>query len=351
MQQNAKMRIKKVVVYSVVGFLLGLIAGFISTIIDDSNHIDRLSISLSGSVLGMTLGFQFGYLEEFVWRSFSRKVKFSTFFLVQFLTYLSLIILWLIIILTIENVLNGQMSFFEGMAHYISEENFLRDIVFAAIMTIILIIIGKLKMLYNSVDLFSLLTGKYYYPEEETRVIMFTDLVGSTTLAEEMGAIKYSNFLQHYFYNVSESITAWGGTVYQYVGDGIVISWKEKRRKNSQNAINCYFDMVSILKSKRELYLEKYGSAPSFRAGIHKGSIITTLVGERTKELAFHGDTVNTAARIEELCKNFNRSCLVSEEIIHDIENPDQYKIEKIGEVSLRGKLKPLQLFSIEKQQ
>ncbi|NNF36432.1 MAG: adenylate/guanylate cyclase domain-containing protein [Saprospiraceae bacterium] len=349
MQQIAKMRIKKVITYSIVGFVLGLTAGFISTLLDDSNRVDRVFISLSGGLLGLTLGFQFGYLEEFVWRSISRKVSFVTFTIVQSLTYLILIILWLILVLTIENIVNDKMDIFEGMAHYISKENFLRDIIFAAIMTIILIIIGKLKMLYNSVDLFSLLTGKYYYPEEETRVIMFTDLVGSTTLAEEMGAIKYSNFLQHYFSNVSESITAWGGTVYQYVGDEIVISWKDKRKNNSQNAINCHFDMLRIIENKRKLYLDTYGSVPRFRSGIHKGTIITTLVGERTKELAFHGDTVNTTARIEELCKKFNCSCLVSEEIIRDITVSDQFKVDKISDVAIRGKSKSLQLFSIEK--
>ena len=351
MQQITKMRIKKVFNYSLVGFFLGLLAGFISTLLDTSNIFDRVFISFLGSLLGLILGFQIGYLEEFIWRSFSRRVSFITFTFIQAFSYLLLIVLWLILFLTIENIVNEDMEFFEGMVHYLFKENFLRDILLSALMALILILFGKIRMLYNSIDLFRLLTGKYYYPEEEIRVIMFTDLVGSTTLAEKMGAIKYSNFLQHYFFNISEPISAWGGRVYQYAGDGIIISWKEKRKNCSLNAINCHFDMQEVIKKKRNLYIDAYGSIPRFRSGIHKGSIITTLVGERTKKLAFHGDTVNTASRIEELCKKYNRSCLVSEEIIKDIIIPEKFHIDNIGEVSLRGKLKPLQLYSVERSE
>ncbi len=93
---------------------------------------------------------------------------------------------------------------------------------------------GKNKIAYNQFD-WALYESPhfdiYYYPEEEIRTIMFVDLAGSTSIAEELGTIRFSSFLQDWFSDISESIFAWHGYVYQYLGDGFILSWRKNHAR------------------------------------------------------------------------------------------------------------------------
>ena len=166
----------------------------------------------------------------------------------------ALIIFWLIIAVSIEHVIMDGMSFRQGVSIYINEEDIARDTLFAMIMAMVLIIIGKIRLLHYTPELLSLFTGKYYYPEEEVRTIMFVDLAGSTSIAEELGTIRFSSFLKDWFSDISESIFAWRGQVYQYLGDGFILSWRKKYDKSGIFPINCFYDMQRIINEKQEYY-------------------------------------------------------------------------------------------------
>jgi adenylate cyclase len=333
-------------IFSIIGAVLGSIAGYISTLMDSVDFNHTLSITIAGGILGFIVAIEVGVLEEFVWFPLSKKVGFAFFSALQFFIYLISIVFWLLIVLSTEHVINDGMTFFDGIELYVREEDFFRDIVFAGLTTMVLIIFGKLRMLNSGKDLLNLFTGKYYYPEKEVRIIMFVDLVGSTTFAERMGALKFSSFLKDCFTDISESISAWHGEVYQYVGDGLVVSWSNDPR-NNLNALKCFFSMKRVLREKQEYYTINYDVTPSFRCGIHEGEVITTWVGDKKKELAFHGDTINTAARIQSMCKVYHKECLVSSELIKNISLPDHIKTEPIGEVTLVGKSNSLDLYTV----
>jgi len=70
-------------------------------------------------------------------------------------------------------------------------------------------------------------------------------------------------------------------------------------------------------------------------------------VGTVKKELAFHGDVINSASRIQSLCNNYNASLLISEAILDQI-NTDLINYEEIKEdFVLKGKQKKLKVFKI----
>jgi adenylate cyclase len=334
-------------IFAIMGSLLGLGAGYISTLMDDAGGFEAIFTTIYGAALGIILGFQFGFLEEFIWQPLTRKVGFLYFSILQFFTYLGLIILWLIIVISLGHVINTDQRFYESMQWYLNEEDFIRDVIFANLMTMLLIVIGKLRMLHSSKQLLGFFTGQYYYPEQEVRVIMFVDLIGSTTLAEQLGPLTFSKFLQDCFSDISESIYAWHGEVYQYVGDGIVVSWRGKSRDCSFNSICCYFNISKKIEERMEYYSSSYNSIPRFRAGIHKGEVIITWVGDKKKELAFHGDTINSAARIQSMCKVYDAECLVSGILMNGVSLPKDIKSDSIGDVVPRGKLSSITLFSL----
>ena len=90
---------------------------------------------------------------------------------------------------------------------------------------------------------------------------------------------------------------------------------------------------------------------PYCRAGLHCGPVIVGEMGDFKREIAFLGDTVNTTARIQEACKEYGADLLVSSELLNKLQVPRDYKVTSLGEIRLKGKDKPMELFGIEKSQ
>ena len=70
-------------------------------------------------------------------------------------------------------------------------------------------------------------------------------------------------------------------------------------------------------------------------------------VGEIKREIAYHGDTINTAARIQALCNQYGKDLLISETIAELLTDAEKQKIESIGLMSLRGKENQIRLYAV----
>ena len=60
------------------------------------------------------------------------------------------------------------------------------------------------------------------------------------------------------------------------------------------------------------------------RAGLHCGPVVTGEMGSVKREIVFLGDTVNTAARIKELCRETGDRVLASADLIDRLELPSR---------------------------
>jgi adenylate cyclase len=195
--------------------------------------------------------------------------------------------------------------------------------------------------------LINLFTGKYHRPIEEERIFMFLDMKSSTTIAEALGHIKYFDLLKSYYSDLSDSIVDHGGTIYQYVGDEVVVMWKLGRGQSSA-CINCFLEMKRSLNSKKEQYIANFGVAPTFKAGIHSGLVTSGEIGKIKKEVVFTGDCLNTTARIQGLCNTYQVDLLLSEALIKRIHLDRSMKLVKVDEAYLRGKNETVKLFTLD---
>ena len=198
--------------------------------------------------------------------------------------------------------------------------------------------------------LFNMLIGKYNKPKEESRILMFLDLKDSTTIAEILGHIVYSNFIQDCFIDLNKVLTRHHAQIYQYVGDEAVISWVPKKGFKNNNCINLFFAFQAQLGDRKQYYAEKYNFEPQFKAGVHCGPLMIAEVGTIKKEIAFHGDVINTAARIQGRCNALNALLLVSETVLSNLELSSEFKSISKGEITLKGKESAVNIFAIEKQ-
>lgn len=198
--------------------------------------------------------------------------------------------------------------------------------------------------------LFNMLIGKYRNPTEEDRIFMFIDLKSSTTIAEELGHNKYSKLLQDCFFDLNKIVSRFDGEIYQYVGDEAVISWKLKKGLKSNNCIGLYFAFANQLKRRSKYYIKNYNLEPFFKAGVHGGELIITQVGTIKKELAFHGDVINTTARIQDECNKYDEALLISDELLDQMQLKPKYISKSIGDILLKGKQDKLNIIAINEK-
>ncbi len=195
-------------------------------------------------------------------------------------------------------------------------------------------------------NLWKFLMGKFYTPREEERIFMFLDLQSSTQHAEQLGHIRYSMMIQDCFNDLGVVVEN-EAEIYQYVGDEVILTWKLKNGIRNQNCLNAYYNFKGQLLKKESYYQEKYQRLPFFKAGMHSGIVTVTEVGKYKREIAYHGDTINTAARIQGKCNELGAELLISEELKNQLE-ADHFSYDALGHIPLKGKAQDVLVHAVQ---
>lgn len=193
-----------------------------------------------------------------------------------------------------------------------------------------------------------MLLGHYKNPREEERIFMFLDLKDSTIIAEKLGHHLYSQFIQDCFYDLNEVVLDYAAEIYQYVGDEAVLSWPYQKGLINNNCLGVFFAFEAQRNSRKEDYLKKYGVFPEFKAGLHGGSLMAAEVGFVKKELAYHGDVINTSARIQAACNKYDVSLLISESLLNDLKIDFSTNAKFLGNVLLKGKQEEIRIHAVQ---
>ena len=195
--------------------------------------------------------------------------------------------------------------------------------------------------------IYNLVLGKYHQVKQEERLFLFIDLNDSTDIAEEMGELEYSHFLQDYFYDISEPIARYFGRVYQYVGDEVVVTWPLQKGLRYAVAVRCYFAVQKQIRRYSAYYEKRYGRVPGFKAALHGGTVVVSEVGKYKSEIAYHGDVLNTTARMLGKCHELASDLLVSNWVISQTTMPAYLKADDMGVFQLKGKQQEVQILSV----
>jgi adenylate cyclase len=197
--------------------------------------------------------------------------------------------------------------------------------------------------------LLKFLLGRYHKPTEEKRVFLFMDLKSSTHYAEQLGHFKYSRLIQDCFNDLSASVLKNKAQIYQFVGDEVVLTWEINRNFNAKHCMQCFVDFTNKLASKKEYYMNQYGMLPEFKAGLHAGKVMVAQVGQLKSEIAYHGDAINTASRIQALCNHYQSFLLFSNDFLTLLTEKQVHtiKYQSIGPVAIKGKNKLVDLYRL----
>lgn len=159
--------------------------------------------------------------------------------------------------------------------------------------------------------------------------------------------MKYSHFLQDYFYDISEPIARYFGRVYQYVGDEAVVTWPMKKGLKFAVCLRCFFAIQKQIKRYQQYYLTTYGRTPEFKASLHGGAVVVSEVGKYKSEIAYHGDVLNTTARMLGKCHELESELLVSSSLLQQIEMPKYLSADAMGTFQLRGKQQEVEINAV----
>lgn len=259
-----------------------------------------------------------------------RRLPLAAYFLVKMLYYTVVILGGL----TLTRLLLSPQVQFDAI--------FRSSLVFAVAMSAVGNLVFEMGGLLGFGTLKNLLTGRYIQPRHEQRAFLLIDMKDSTGLAERLGPVPFHELLNDFFRDVSNAALECEGEIHKYVGDEAILTWEGGRALADGECLRCPFVVQDLIERHHKHYLERYGAVPTFRAALHYGEIVAGEIGDVRREIAYVGDTLNTAARLLDAAKEIGRDVLVSDELLTVARLPAGVEAEKLPTLSVRGRAQPL---------
>lgn len=178
--------------------------------------------------------------------------------------------------------------------------------------------------------------------------IMFGDIQGFTSFAENMLPYDVIYVLNLFFQQVGQVIEAHKGRIDAYMGDGFMALFEEGEPEAcALSAVKAGLEILDAIEGIEEYLEDLYQRAFKVRLGLHYGRVVAGNLGvPGNKKLTVVGDAVNTASRVEAANKQAGTQFLVSEETFCLVE--PQVEVGRKVQLSLPGKSGEYILYEIK---
>jgi adenylate cyclase len=178
--------------------------------------------------------------------------------------------------------------------------------------------------------------------------VLFTDVRGFTTIAESSDPDALMHQTSRYFTALTKAFLAEAGTVDKFIGDAVMVFWNAPNSQPDHVERACRAALAGRMASEQlNAQFDAEGLQPFFtRFGIHVGEAVVGNLGsaERMNYTAL-GSTVNLAARLEGLNKEYGTAILASEDVYSRARHGFRFK--EIGAVIAKGMTKETQIYEL----
>jgi adenylate cyclase len=168
--------------------------------------------------------------------------------------------------------------------------------------------------------------------------ILFTDVTNFTGIAETADPDSLMHQASRHFTALTEAFHAEDGTVDKFIGDSVMVFWNAPHRQPDHVERACRAALAAKAASDAlNAEFEAEGLPPfRVRVGIHVGeAVVGNLGSEERMNYTVLGNSVNLAARLEGLNKEYGTTILVSEAVRDRATN--RFRVRAIAAVVAKG--------------
>jgi adenylate cyclase len=187
--------------------------------------------------------------------------------------------------------------------------------------------------------------------------VLFTDIKNFSTIAETSDPEVLMAWLNEYMEAMAGLVLKHGGIVDKFIGDSVMAVFgvpiprttKEGISADAISAVNCALEMAVKLRLLNQQWDAQGCPTIAMRVGISTGTVVLGSLGSQEREdFTIIGDSVNVAARLESFDKSIDGGIcriLISEDTYVYVQN--QFSIRSLGNVSLKGRQKPVKIYHV----
>ena len=183
--------------------------------------------------------------------------------------------------------------------------------------------------------------------EEKEVSILFSDIRGFTSLSERLTPAQITSLLQSFLTPMTKVIVDNQGTLDKFIGDAVMAFWNAPLdvKDHRKHAVTAGLAMLDALKVLNRTFQADYGLTLKIGIGLHAGTVSVGNMGtEDLFDYTIIGDSVNLTSRLEGLTKYYGVPLVVSDALAEV--SIDGYSLQELDKVTVKGKEKPVQLFS-----
>jgi adenylate cyclase len=179
--------------------------------------------------------------------------------------------------------------------------------------------------------------------------VLFSDIRGFTSLSERLDPEIVVDLLNQYLTEMTEIIFRHGGTVDKFEGDGILVFFgaPQLHADHPERAVRTALEMRDRLTELQSSWREQSDEPLRIGVAINTGEVMVGNIGSsRRMDYTVIGDTVNLAARLQDLTKEFGASVLISGSTQERIKH--MFQLRDLGSVEVRGRQQHVDLYEVE---
>lgn len=182
--------------------------------------------------------------------------------------------------------------------------------------------------------------------------IFFSDLQGFTSISESLTPEALTELLNDYLSDMSKIILDSGGTIDKYEGDAIIAFWNAPARveHHARSALEAAWACQKKLEERRADFEKRAQGRPfKMRIGLNTGFAIVGNMGSVSRfDYTMLGDSVNLAARLEGLNKQFGSYTMCAEAAKKQAEESGTVlKFRELARAAVVGKSEPVVVYEV----
>lgn len=182
--------------------------------------------------------------------------------------------------------------------------------------------------------------------ERRTVTVLFSDVVGFTSISETLDPETVYNIIDASVAAFRDEIYAHEGTLDKFMGDGVMALFGAPvmHEDDPTRAVRCALGMHTALKRVNDAMLHKHGVQLQMRIGLNLGTVVVADIGADLRmNYTAMGDTVNVASRLQSVAEP--GSTLVSRAVYEQTRAIFDYT--ELGSIRVKGRIEPVEIYQV----